>query len=840
MKDVSTQSQIGYKDSTLPVSKSRPRILFIVDAPNWAHDFKTQNLARVLGDDYDIQKRYQTDVTAADLDRADLILVYYWLQFEVMQHLAPAFERYSEKVLVGVCSNWELESERRGPGLATLVKFARAVFVNNLFLYRDCRAILDVQVFYTPNGVDTNFFHPAPHKEFSSTLRVGWAGSLTNHGPGYKGYHELVVPAVNSLDGVELITAEGDKSRRGPDEMRAFYQSLDAYICASHTEGTPNPCLEAAACGVPLLTTRVGNMPELVRHGANGFFIERNLGDLTEKLRALRDSPDLRLSLGEKLLEDIRPWDWSIQAQNYRLMFEEMLTLRASVDQLSAAGVSGSNAQPLEQVAPPSANVLQVKDALIKKARANLSLLPGSFLRAHQRVEVTIVLLSYGRLERTLDAIRALQDNVLVPFKLLLIDNNSGDEVRTKLMEACAGYGFIELVLLDENLGCAGGRDFAFKRVTTKYVLLIDNDVEVLPGALEHLLHQFDLHPEAAAITGNVVFPDGTIHLCGANFRVDQGVQFTELLGGGRRFDEEIGVTGACDWVPGCLTLIRTDMLQRFPYDLEMRHYFEDNEWCHRIHQAGAGKFFRVAEALGIHYHESKAPDPSQSIEESRKQTMKYVETLAYLYRKHDLIYGGMFYFVPELGPPTDLHSISSARIFLELVNSYGGAWVLDRWNHNQLAPLFTAPLVAEVAEKEQAIRELSAQVAEKKQAIREYSAQVAEKEQTVRVFSSQLTEKEQAIREYSAQVAEKELAIREFSTQVVEKDEALKAFAAQVADHQQDLRTLTAQVAAKDAELKRVNDTLGWRFLGLYGKVKYRYLLPVYRLLHLMPRESK
>jgi GT2 family glycosyltransferase/glycosyltransferase involved in cell wall biosynthesis/RES domain-containing protein len=805
------------------MSKSRPQILFIVDHPNWAHDFKTQNLARVLGNDYDIQKRYQTEVTAADLDRADLILVYYWLQLEfALKPLASSFERYSEKLLVGICSNWELESERREPGLATLLKFARAVFVNNMFLYREYGPILDVQVFYTPNGVDTNFFYPAPAKELSPTLRVGWAGSLTNREQGYRGYDELIVPAVNALDRVELITADWEKRRRGPAEMREFYQSLDLYICASQTDGTPNPCLEAAACGVPLLTTRVGNMPELVRHGINGLFFDRNLEDLTDKLRSLRDSPALRLSLGEKLLDDIRLWDWSIQAQNYRHMFEKMLTRKASVGQLSTADVSGSKAKPVEQLAAPSesvpANVLQVRDALLKKARASLSLLPQNFLREHRTVELTIVLLSYGRLERTLNAIRALQDNVLVPFKLLLIDNNSGDEVRTKLAETCAGSGFIELILLDENLGCAGGRDLAFKRVTTKYVMLLDNDLEVLPGALEHLLHQFDLHPQAAAVTGKVVLPDGRIQLCGANFLVENGTQFVELLGAGRRFDEEIGKTGECDWVPGCMALIRTDMLRRFPYDLEMRHYFEDNEWCYRINDAGAGKFYRAIEALGIHYHEGKAPSRAQPAEERRKQTMKFVETLAYFYRKHNLLYEGMFYFVPEFGPSTNPLSISSARIFLQLVNAYGGDWVLNRWNQDQLAPLFGAQsLSARLAEKEQAVRESSAQVAEKEHAIR-----AAETERGIRI-----AEREQAITVFSA-----------LSTQVIEKEEAIQAFAAQVANQQQALRTLSAQVAAKEAELKSVTGTLAWRLLRLYGKIKYRYLLPVYRLLDLMPRE--
>jgi hypothetical protein len=95
-------------------------------------------------------------------------------------------------------------------------------------------------------------------------------------------------------------------------------------------------------------------------------------------------------------------------------------------------------------------------------------------------------------------------------------------------------------------------------------------------------------------------------------------------------------------------------------------------------------------------------------------------------------------------------------------------------------------------------------------------------------------------IEEFSTQLIEKEQAIHGFSTQVVEKEQAVQAFAAQVADHEQALRTLSAQMAAKDGELKRITGTLGWRLLGLYGKIKYRYLLPVYRLLHLMPPEPK
>lgn len=65
----------------------KPRVLFIVDAPNWAHHLKTGNLEKHLAKDYDIVARFQAHVAEADLDRADLICVYYWLQFGSMPHL---------------------------------------------------------------------------------------------------------------------------------------------------------------------------------------------------------------------------------------------------------------------------------------------------------------------------------------------------------------------------------------------------------------------------------------------------------------------------------------------------------------------------------------------------------------------------------------------------------------------------------------------------------------------------------------------------------------------------------------------------------------------------------
>ena len=305
-----------------------PRILVIVDAPGWAHDFKTRSLARVLHPDYEIVERFQNELTHTDLEQSDLVLVYYWHQLSRMSVPPAEIKRYREKLLCGICGHYELDGPMRESGIDSLHQFGSAVFVNNLYLLREFKPLLNMPVFYTPNGVDTAFFRPGPDRVASLTsggFRAGWAGSLSNQGRELRGYDDFIVPAVKCVEGIELMTAAREDQWRSPEEMREFYQSLDVYLCASRFEGTPNPCLEAAACGVPVVTTRVGNMPELISGGINGFLVDRTVDDFASKLALLKDDLPLREEMRRAARAHIAAWDWKLQAGNYRKMFEEVL-----------------------------------------------------------------------------------------------------------------------------------------------------------------------------------------------------------------------------------------------------------------------------------------------------------------------------------------------------------------------------------------------------------------------------------------------------------------------------------------------------------------------------------
>jgi len=303
-----------------------PRILAIADRPGWAIDRKAQNLRRVLARRFEIVQRFQHDVTESDVNAADIVLIFYWFQIAKLPLPESVLARRSDRLVIGICSHREMEGEFREPGLAILQRLARAVFVNNRKLEHEYAPLLRIPVHYTPNGVDTTFFCPPPEPQpYSGELRVGWAGSLGNHGPAHRGFHDVIEPAVAAVPGVRLQTAIREQHWRNHDEMLDFYRDLDVYVCASRSEGTPNPCLEAAACGVPLVTTRVGNMPELVRDGDNGLFFDGTAEGLANKLALLRDTPSLRSRMAARMIETIREWDWGVQAENYAHMFTSLL-----------------------------------------------------------------------------------------------------------------------------------------------------------------------------------------------------------------------------------------------------------------------------------------------------------------------------------------------------------------------------------------------------------------------------------------------------------------------------------------------------------------------------------
>lgn len=59
-----------------------------------------------------------------------------------------------------------------------------------------------------------------------------------------------------------------------PDDVAELYNAIDLYIVTSREEGGPKAILESMASGIPIISTKVGMAPELIKNGENGFLVD--------------------------------------------------------------------------------------------------------------------------------------------------------------------------------------------------------------------------------------------------------------------------------------------------------------------------------------------------------------------------------------------------------------------------------------------------------------------------------------------------------------------------------------------------------------------------------------
>ncbi len=110
-------------------------------------------------------------------------------------------------------------------------------------------------------------------------------------------------------------------------DMPQVYADADVLLITSSYEGIPVSMLEAMASGLPVVSTAVGGIPEVIRDGAEGFLIP--WGDeetLIERVRALLDDQSLRDEMGKSARKRVEE-DFSLEkmTDEYLKLFMELV-----------------------------------------------------------------------------------------------------------------------------------------------------------------------------------------------------------------------------------------------------------------------------------------------------------------------------------------------------------------------------------------------------------------------------------------------------------------------------------------------------------------------------------
>jgi glycosyltransferase involved in cell wall biosynthesis len=296
---------------------SPPSVLVLADVANWAWARKARALAQHLAGRIDVTVAFQTDPKARALIEAQAHDLYH--TFEVCQvGTIPAGWPMTTGITAHVAKNYD---EQRGYGtVRAWADRAKGFHANSRMLQREMEAYLGRPVYYVPNGVDERFFCRTRPRE-SSRLVVGYVAR-----PNVRKGPDLVRDACKRA-GVELREVVRTwKQALSAEQIREFYQGIHVLAVSSDMDGTPNPALEAAACECAVVSNPIGNMPEFIRDGVNGFLTERTVDGLAAALAELAGNVPRAIEMGREARATILDeWTWATRAHAYAAMWEACL-----------------------------------------------------------------------------------------------------------------------------------------------------------------------------------------------------------------------------------------------------------------------------------------------------------------------------------------------------------------------------------------------------------------------------------------------------------------------------------------------------------------------------------
>src|SRR5260370_5112919 len=199
----------------------------------------------------------------------------------------------------------------------------------------------------TPVGVDTGVFVPPLDRGNSERFEVLFVGRLV-HAKGLQillaAAHRLVregrrirlrlVGDGPERPGLERRIAELSLELNvelmgslNQDRLRQLYRESDLFVLTSFAEGVPVVLMEAMAMEIPCVATWITGVPELIRHGIDGWLVAP--GDFEEAADAiahLMDDPILRRRLGSSARERIlEKYDLDRNTANLAEVFKRRL-----------------------------------------------------------------------------------------------------------------------------------------------------------------------------------------------------------------------------------------------------------------------------------------------------------------------------------------------------------------------------------------------------------------------------------------------------------------------------------------------------------------------------------
>ena len=124
-------------------------------------------------------------------------------------------------------------------------------------------------------------------------------------------------------------------------------------------------------------------------------------------------------------------------------------------------------------------------------------------------MDISIIIVNWNTPKLLIDCLESIYHaEPRLTFEIIVIDNGSTDD---SVSLVTARFPAVHLMLNDRNLGFATANNQGIEVAKGRYLVLLNSDTIVAPGALEELVHVADDHPEVGAIGPKLLNMDGSL-----------------------------------------------------------------------------------------------------------------------------------------------------------------------------------------------------------------------------------------------------------------------------------------------------------------------------------------
>lgn len=202
---------------------------------------------------------------------------------------------------------------------------------------------------------------------------------------------------------------------------------------------------------------------------------------------------------------------------------------------------------------------------------------------------VSIITVNYNEPEETDAFLASVYASDTDDFEVIVVDNGSKNKVSKSLEES---YSRLTCLILEDNLGFAGGNNVGVKEASGKYLLFLNNDTLIPTDFISKMLSFIQDHPHIGMLSPKIVYPDGVIQYGGA-------VDIHPMTGRGKRlglFEKDSGQyddVRPTDLPHGAAMMVPMDVIKEvgeMPEDYFL--YYEEHDWCMMVKRAGRSMYY--------------------------------------------------------------------------------------------------------------------------------------------------------------------------------------------------------------------------------------------------------